>query len=187
MPISQLPLMCDVLCLRYYIYLYQIFMYKIISRRFISYVSFAIVALVIAGGIFTYSGRVEALTDNNTIERVSVASEGTQVNGHSVEPAISADGRYVAFASNASNLVPGDTNAEGISDVFVHDRDTGVTTRVSDNSFGVVGNNDSTLPVISADGRYVAFGSNASNLVPGDTNDAWDVFVVSDNVTVPYA
>jgi Tol biopolymer transport system component len=107
--------------------------------------------------------------------RVSVDSAGNQGNAHSVYPAISADGRYVAFESDASNLVPGDTN--GTTDVFVHDRQTGETTRVSVDSAGNQGNGGSFDPVISADGRYVAFYSGASNLVPGDTNGHGDGFV----------
>jgi Tol biopolymer transport system component len=107
--------------------------------------------------------------------RVSAASNGAQGNGDSESPSISADGRYVAFSSDASNLVSGDTN--GAWDVFVHDRQSGQTTRVSAASNGAQGNGDSESPSISADGRYVAFSSDASNLVSGDTNGAWDVFV----------
>jgi Tol biopolymer transport system component len=106
---------------------------------------------------------------------VSVASDGSQGNDGSYSPSISADGRYVAFDSDASNLVSGDTNSE--SDVFVHDRQTGETTRVSVASDGEQGNEDSWYPSISADGRHVAFGSSASNLVGGDTNSEYDVFV----------
>ena len=90
-------------------------------------------------------------------------------------PSLSADGRYVAFASSASNLVTGDTN--GTSDVFVRDRQTGTTTRVSVDSSGTQGNNSSPEPSFSADGRYVAFTSQAGNLVTGDTNGRADVFV----------
>ena len=107
--------------------------------------------------------------------RVSVASDGAQGNGDSGQPVISADGRFVAFYSSASNLVPGDTN--GVEDVFVHDRLTGQTARVSVASDGAQGNGPSWGPSISADGRFVAFESRASNLVPGDTNDTTDVFV----------
>jgi len=107
--------------------------------------------------------------------RVSVASDGTQGNGESERPAISADGRYVAFVSYANNLVPGDTN--GTFDVFVHDRQTGQTSRVSVASDGTQGNVSSSVSAISADGHYVAFLSEASNLVPGDTNGYVDVFV----------
>ena len=106
---------------------------------------------------------------------VSVASNGTQGNGDSNRPSISADGRYVAFESWASNLVPGDTNHN--YDVFVHDRQTGQTERVSVASDGTQGNGFCTSPSISADGRHVAFTSEASNLVAADTNDAGDVFV----------
>jgi Tol biopolymer transport system component len=110
-----------------------------------------------------------------TTERVSVSSAGEEGNGASWVPSLSADGRYVAFPSAASNLVPGDTNAT--SDIFVHDRLTGTTERVSVSSAGEEGNGDSGWPSISADGRYVAFGSDASNLVPGDTNATPDIFV----------
>jgi Tol biopolymer transport system component len=108
--------------------------------------------------------------------RVSTDSGGTQANGASREPSVSPNGRFVAFWSDASNLVPGDTN--GTSDVFVHDRLTGVTSRASVDSAGVQGNSRSAhRPSISADGRIVAFPSDASNLVPGDTNGVRDVFV----------
>ncbi len=106
--------------------------------------------------------------------RVSVASDGTQGNGPSWHASISADGRYVAFDSAATNLVPNDTN--NWQDVFVHDRLTGVTTRVSVASDGTQGDHGGEEPSISADGRYVAFLSEATNLVPDDTNDEFDVF-----------
>ncbi len=108
-------------------------------------------------------------------ERVSVATGGTEANGVSYSAAISADGRFVAFWSNASNLVSGDTN--GTSDIFVHDRQTGTTERVSVATGGAEGNGSSTIPAISADGRFVAFVSYATNLVAGDTNGYADVFV----------
>ena len=114
--------------------------------------------------------------------RVSVASDGSQGNNYSDWPSISADGRYVAFTSRASNLVSGDTNYDcagpsNCHDIFVHDRQTGITQRVSVASDGSQGNLDSYVPSISADGRYVAFGSDASNLVFGDTNRYVDTFV----------
>ncbi len=112
---------------------------------------------------------------NGTTERVSVDSAGVQGNGFSFSPSISADGRYVAFHSSASNLVVGDTN--GFTDVFVHDRQSGTTERVSIDSGGTQGNWESGLPSISADGRYVAFESEARNLVVGDSNGHWDIFV----------
>jgi Tol biopolymer transport system component len=110
-----------------------------------------------------------------TTERVSVDSAGVQGNDMSVFPSVSADGRFVAFHSVASNLVGGDTN--GSADVFVRDRQLGTTERVSLDSQGVQGNNHSVDPLISADGRYVAFASGASNLVGGDTNGFDDIFV----------
>src|SRR5262249_22172880 len=116
----------------------------------------------------------------STTTRVSVASDGTQANGASTNPAVSADGSLVAFRSLASNLVAGDTN--GVADVFVRNRLTGVTERVSVASDGTQGNAQSINPVISADGRFVAFESTASNLVADDTNLASDIFV-HDRVT----
>ena len=110
-----------------------------------------------------------------TTQRVSVDSSGAEANGESDDPAISADGRYVAFRSNASNLVAGDAN--GYGDVFVHDRLTGITERVSVDSSGAEGTDESYGPAIAADGQRVAFESYASNLVGGDTNQSGDVFV----------
>ena len=109
------------------------------------------------------------------IERVSVASNGSQANGNSEEPSISSDGRFIAFISDATNLVTGDTN--GVADVFVHDMDTGVTARVSVASVGTQGNGDAFTLSLSSNGRFVAFGSLATNLVAGDTNAVIDVFV----------
>jgi Tol biopolymer transport system component len=108
-------------------------------------------------------------------ERVSVSSAGTQGNSDSFSAVVSGGGRFVAFDSAASNLVPGDTN--GRTDVFVRDRRTGVTVLVSAGAGGVPGNGDSLSPSISDDGREVAFTSFASNLAPGDINATADVFV----------
>jgi Tol biopolymer transport system component len=107
--------------------------------------------------------------------RVSVDSSGAQANGGSYYPAISDDGRYVAFQSDASNLVPGDANAR--MDIFVHDRISGVTERVSVSTAGAQGNDASGHASISADGRWVAYYSFASNLVAGDINGNSDVFL----------
>ena len=107
--------------------------------------------------------------------RVSVGPDGRQANDESSRPAISADGRYVAFESRASNLVPGDTSHA--FDVFVRDRVAGVTRRISVGRDVRQANGKSGNPAISADGRYVAFHSDASNMVRGDTNRAFDVFV----------
>ena len=108
-------------------------------------------------------------------ERVSIASDGSQADAGSYKPSISADGRYVAFIADASNLVDDDTNNE--KDVFVHDRVTGSTELVSIDSDGSQGNFDSDQVAISADGRYVAFTSLSDNLVLNDTNMKADVFV----------
>ncbi len=116
-----------------------------------------------------------------TTERVSVDSKGRQGDGHSGivgvagYPAISADGRFVAFPSEATNLVKKDRN--GATDIFVRDRLTGTTERVSVSSAEREANGFSDGPAISADGRFVAFHSGADNLVPGDDNFADDVFV----------
>ncbi len=113
--------------------------------------------------------------DAGATTRVSIDSSGTQGNDQSLFPSISADGRYVAFESYASNLVAQDTN--NLYDVFVHDCQTGQTSRVSVTSGGTEGNQESHYPGISADGQYVAFESYASNLVAQDTNNLYDVFV----------
>lgn len=108
------------------------------------------------------------------IERV--ASSGVEPDGESRYPAITPDGRYVAFLSYAANLVPGDTN--GYSDIFVYDRSTGIIGRASVSSSGEQGNsicND--VPAISSDGRYVAFRSRSSNLTGAATNGFDNIFV----------
>jgi hypothetical protein len=96
-------------------------------------------------------------------------------SGESEDVAISGEGRFVAFASDAPNVIANDTNER--TDVFVLDRVTGLIERVSIDSSGNESNSDSSRPTLSADGRYVAFSSNASNLVSGDTNQGYDVFV----------
>ena len=95
-------------------------------------------------------------SEARNIERASVDNSGGEGDGGSIYPSISSNGRYVAFDSNATNLVAGDTNARG--DVFVYDRDTDTIERVSVNNSGVQGNDGSYNPSISSDGRYVAFG-----------------------------
>lgn len=113
---------------------------------------------VILGAIATTAIAQVPRVDTGTYTRVSVSSSGEQSNMHSYSATISADGRYVAFASAASNLVPNDTNV--CLDIFVHDRWTRQTTRVSVSSSGGQGDRDSgRRPVISADGRYVLFRS----------------------------
>jgi Tol biopolymer transport system component len=107
--------------------------------------------------------------------RVSVGQGGRQANGASMIPSISADGRYVAFMSDAGNLVAGDTNHT--ADIFVRDRIAGTTRRVSIGPGGQQANGASSFPALSGDGLHVAFLSAASNLVPGDTNGTFDIFV----------
>jgi Tol biopolymer transport system component len=106
--------------------------------------------------------------------RISVASGGAEAHGASNDPAISADGRYVAFVSDAADLATGDVG--GFRDVFVHDRQTGQTTRISTASGGASPNGDSDSPAISADGSTVVFRSDATNIVTPDTNSAGDIF-----------
>ncbi|OGN95379.1 MAG: hypothetical protein A2Z71_01585, partial [Chloroflexi bacterium RBG_13_50_21] len=132
--------------------------------------------LIMAVSTVSSSAHTQPETLTGTTERISVATDGTQSDSVSLYSSISGDGRYVAFDSNASNLVSGDTNLS--YDVFVHDRQTGETTRVSvtnDGEQGLYGG--SNHPSISADGRFVTFDSSAFNLVIGDTNGFADVFV----------
>jgi Tol biopolymer transport system component len=110
-----------------------------------------------------------------TTERVSVDSFGVEGDMDSLVPTVSTDGRYVAFESSSTNLVADDTN--GFEDIFVHDRATGATTRVSVSSYGEQSNHRSSTPWISGDGRYVAFASMASNLVPNGSLGNWDIYV----------
>jgi len=105
---------------------------------------------------------------------VSVRSNESQANGGAAFPSISGGGRYVAFFSGTA-LVRGDTN--GKVDVYVRDRRTGTTRQASVSSDGTKGNRASGWPFMSRDGKYVAFQSNASNLVPHDTNSMYDLFV----------
>jgi len=109
-----------------------------------------------------------------TTTRVSVTTSGSQVLGDSYDSSISDDGRYIAFRSISADFVPLDTNGE--EDVFLHDRQTGETIRVSEGPLGIQANDWSFSPMVSADGGHVAYLSHADNLVPGDTNGVPDVF-----------
>ena len=152
-----------------------------IGRRGLPAVAVAVVSVAVL------LGPAGALAAHNVIEPISVAPDGAIGNGSSASGDhlgdygdMTPDGRFVVFASFASNLVPGDTN--GFGDVFVRDRRTGVTERVSVGPRGVEANDHSNLglaaaPAISDDGRFVAFKSDASNLVKGDRNNLTDVFV----------
>jgi Tol biopolymer transport system component len=110
-----------------------------------------------------------------TTTRVSVSSTGTPGNGGSDTPAISGNGRFVAFASDADNLVTGDGNHH--TDVFVRDLQTGTTELASQRANDGPQGGTSTAPAINRDGRYVAFKSTSTNLVPSDTNGGADVFL----------
>ncbi|NJM99478.1 MAG: hypothetical protein HC800_22150 [Phormidesmis sp. RL_2_1] len=111
--------------------------------------------------------------DENSIERVSVSSSGTEANGVSSTPHLSADGRYVTFSAFASNLVNSDTNSR--SDIFVYDRQTHIIKRVSLGDELTEGNSSSINPRLSSNGRYITFESKASNLVSNDTNHESDI------------
>ena len=102
-------------------------------------------------------------------------SLGAQANGGSGDPSISGSGRFVAFYSEANNLVPGDMNST--DDIFVHDRQAGATKLASIDTSGYQGNGVSYDPDISQDGYHVGFYSYATNLVLGDTNGEYDIFV----------
>lgn len=135
-------------------------------------------AAMVAGGALVAASLMAvppAQAAQGDVTRVSVSSSGGQANGPSSDPTVSADGRFIAFTSSASNLVSGDTN--NATDVFVRDLVNRTTARVSVGASGGQGNGASSSPSISSDGRYVAFSSAASNLVAGDSNAAGDVFV----------
>jgi len=109
-----------------------------------------------------------------TTTQASVSNSGGQGMGFSIRPSISADGRYVTFQTWGEDLA-GESSGE--FDVLVRDIVAGTTTLASVNNSGTPANSESFYPVISANGRYVAFSTGADNLVPGDTNGLWDVFV----------
>lgn len=137
------------------------------------------VALALAAAALALAATpAEAHHGNTTIE--SLSSTGANGNGPSGSPDITTDGRFLAFESGASNLVPGDVNF--VWDIFVRDLDTGAVERVSVTSAGVAANRSSYRPSISDDGRFVVFESTATNLVVGDTNNTFDVFL-HDRVT----
>lgn len=145
-----------------------------------------IAALALAGALAM--GETAAAPGDTT--RISVNDAGQEGMGNSTSASVSDDGRFVAFESLATNLVPNDTN--GVADIFVRDRETGTTVRASVSSSGGQANLwGSRWPAISGNGRFVAFGSDADNLVPNDTNDTTDIFVrdlvsnATERVSVP--
>ncbi len=107
----------------------------------------------------------------------TLAPQGLEANSHSFNTAaaISSDERFVVFSSDASNLVAGDRN--DAADVFLRDRWFNQTTRISVDNSGAPGNADSTQPVISASGRFIAFSSKATNFVAGEANTVADIFI----------
>jgi Tol biopolymer transport system component len=113
--------------------------------------------------------------DKQTTTRISVGYDGSEANGGSNAPSISNDGRWFAYSSNATNLVPGDTN--GLLDIFLYDRTTGTTELVTRGVGGAPADRGSYATRISANGRYVTFHSEATNLVPGDTDGDDNAFV----------
>lgn len=129
-------------------------------------------ALVVLHCVFVaFAGHALA----QTTERVSVATSGAQADSPSMPPAISGDGRFVAFVSRATNLDPVDANHD--ADVWLRDLATNTTELVSVTPGGASGDRGSYQPSLSADGRRVAFTSRATNLVAGDGNDRNDVYV----------
>ena len=132
--------------------------------------------LIVVGAAWTGSdaAAVGAAGPGRTV-RVSLSSTGAQGDAGGSTASLSANGRYVAFHSDSTDLVPGDTNAA--RDVFVRDRATGTTRRVSVSTTLAEGDGFSDLPAISGNGRWVAFISDATNLVQGDRNASSDVFV----------
>src|ERR687894_128417 len=133
----------------------------------------ALIAAVVAVLLFTMAGSGLATPGDTAL--VSVASSGEQGNLDSHHASISDDGRFVAFASAADNLVEGDTNAA--CDVFVRDLQVGTTERVSVHDSGEQANGDSWQPSISADGRYVTFHHGPVDLAGNDPNERYDVYV----------
>lgn len=147
------------------------------------------------GRFVSFTSRASNLVNNDTnrlkdvfvkdmetgaVDRVSVASDGSEAVAFdamnaSDDTSISKDGRFVVFSSAAHNLVKNDNN--NTVDVFMHDRQTGKTTRVSVGSNGEEGNSYSHSPVISGNGEYVTYDACASNLVPDDTNNTFDIFL----------
>lgn len=144
------------------------------------------------GSLVTFSSRASNLSSGESgnirnifvrdipagvTSRISKTAEGGEPDADSINPAISANGKVIVFASRASNLVSGDTN--GKQDVFVYDRETGATSLVSRNSDGTLGNQDSGIGQlsISADGKIISFASEASNLDANDTKNKRNIFV----------
>jgi len=117
------------------------------------------------------------------VTRASLDDAGSEANDGSARPSLNGDGRFVAFSSESTDLVPGDTN--GAVDIFIHDNLSGATTRLSVKANGVEADGDNIRPVLSADAHFVAFDSQADNLVSGDGNGFSDVFLRDATVAPP--
>jgi hypothetical protein len=150
------------------------------------YLVFTSLATDLVAGQSTVSGTANVFVFDrvaNAMALVSHASSGTSTGGNasSADPVISADGRFVAFDSSATNLSPNQADSNGGADVFLYDQVAGTTTLVSHSSASATtaGNDISSNPVIDGDGGFIAFQSQASDLVTGqaDTNGTWDVFL----------
>ena len=135
------------------------------------HIRIAAIALIAAAALLPGAASAAPYTERISVDSAELEATG----GDSVDAAVSANGRFVAFSSAAVDLVAGDSN--GKSDVFVRDRANGTTERVSLDSSEVQGLDDSTLPAISGDGRFVTFHSKATNLVASDTNAGGDIFL----------
>ena len=114
------------------------------------------------------------VNDTNTT-RISVNTSSNDADSNSFTPAISTDGTKVVFASDATDIITGDTNSK--RDIFIHDLDTGITIRMSVDRNGSNSDNHSFAPSVNSDGSYVAFESIARDIVSGDTNNYRDIFV----------
>ena len=145
------------------------------NGRFVAFVSDA--STLVPGDNSPYHDIFVRDRQTGQTEQVSLALDGGQTNGDSGRASIDSRGRYVAFDSGAANLVPADT--KGWADLFVYDRKTGATVRVSIASDGTEGHQHSCCASISANGKYVVLESHAANLVLEDTNEVPDVFVAS--------
>jgi len=147
------------------------------SGQFIAYASDAANLLLSASDTNGFSDIYVHDKSNRRNTRVSVATSGTQADNNSLTPSITDDGRFIAFASDATNLIGAGNDTNGVRDIFLHDRQTNVTTRVSIDSGGAQADNNSQNPAISADGRFIVFSSDATNLIGTDTNGFRDIFL----------